>query len=390
MLWEGKAIGSILVGRTELRAFDDKEQRLLRTFADQAVIAIQNARLFNETQEALEQQTATADILRVISELADRQCSRCSKPSSAAGVRLFEGAAVAVSRPVGGDVHCVAIAEDDPRRAIDAAGAVVSLAAVARRHPRRGASATGNRSSTSPTSLEAGGTDDAGKRDLAPAAIAPCWSCRCCAKARRSARSPCVRQPPRPFSAQASSTLLQTFADQAVIAIENVRLFNETKEALEQQTATAEVLRVISSSVADTPPVFDKILDSCQQPVRGDQLGIFLRRRRRAGAHGGCRGVGMTLERIRGSRSRGRSRTPSPAARSASAASCTSRTPLAEPDAPAARAAHRRADRQPFRRLRADAVGGPRHRRDPRARASRRGRSPTRRSRCSRPSPTRR
>src|SRR5262249_33431978 len=70
--------------------------------------------------------------------------------------------------------------------------------------------------------------------------------------------------------------LIKTFADQAVIAIENVRLFNETKEALEQQKASAEVLGTISSSIADTKPVFDKILTSCEHLFAGKVIVINL------------------------------------------------------------------------------------------------------------------
>ena len=84
-----------------------------------------------------------------------------------------------------------------------------------------------------------------------------------------------VRRPPRPFSDK-EIALLKTFADQAAIAIQNARMFNETKEALEQQRASADILSVISSSLADTQPVFDKILHSIEHLFGGEMRVIFL------------------------------------------------------------------------------------------------------------------
>ena len=268
----GTSLGVISVQSTQREgAYDADDERLLSTIAANVGVALQNARLFNETQEALGRQTATADILRVIS----------SSPTDVQPVFdaiVEHGAAAAVLRfHRGSALRSGRVQDGRPREP----GRL-----------RRGAD--GNRRSPSI------------RRQLPARVIVekrmlhlPDWSVidlparerriRESSRVEASLMLPLLREgecigvlvfaraPAGAFS-KGEIALAQTFADQAVIAIENVRLFNETQEALEQQTATAEVLQVISSSVADTAPVFDKILDSCQHLFATEQLGIFLAR----------------------------------------------------------------------------------------------------------------
>jgi len=271
MVWEERGIGAIHVSR--LDPFSDKELALLKTFADQAVIAIQNARLLNETKEALEQQTATSDILKVISESLEDP-KQVFDAIAEACENLFEGRFVGVNlvNENGGVVLAASRYPADEKSKIDELGR--HFEEVAARDS--GTQLKLRRAVLDFTDLERGRdvpdeVHEACRISSAKAiALAPMVS------AGRGIGSIWVaRAEANPLS-ESDKALLKTFADQAVIAIQNARLFNETKEALEQQTATAGVLQVISSSVEDTAPVFEKILDSCQRLFGTEQLGIYV------------------------------------------------------------------------------------------------------------------
>ncbi len=258
-------IGTIAIRRTEVRPFSMQQIDLLKTFADQAVIAIENVRLFNETKEALEQQTATGEILGVISgsptdiqpvlDALARSAARFCGAHDAAIHRL-DGQSLRVAAhhgpipyPIGrvvslvrGTVNGRAVLERRPVHVID-------LQAETGEFPQGSASARelGFRTALSVPLL---------RESVALGTI----------NLRRVEVNPFTDK---------QIALLQTFADQAVIAIENVRLFNETTEALEQQTATSEILRVISSSPTDVQPVLDAVAECATRLCGAADAAVF-------------------------------------------------------------------------------------------------------------------
>ena len=269
MLWEGRGIGSIFVGRATVGEFSEKEIALLKTFADQAVIAIQNARLFNETKEALDHQRASAEVLQVISSsVADTQpvfdkiLERCE--------RLFVGQHVGINL-VGEDgaVHL------GPYRGARRSELERIYPLPLSRESASGSAILERRVMHYPDTEGGADVPEPVRRasrfmGFKSAIFAPMlWEGRAIGTIWVN------REFAGPFSDK-EIALLRTFADQAVIAIQNARLFNETKDALDQQKASAEVLQVISSSVADTKPVFDKILESCGRLFEGQSAGISL------------------------------------------------------------------------------------------------------------------
>ena len=270
LLWQDKVIGSLNITRRTGLAFVDKELALLRSLADQAVIAIQNARLFRETNEALERQTATAEILKVIA----------SSPSDVQPV--FDAIARSSNQLLGGWSTMVARIEDDALQLVAFTSTTPEGDAALRRSfpialeafPVGAAIRRGEMVPIVDTEL----VEDALQniRELASArGYRSMLFCPLVREGQSIGMISVTRREPGPFAPH-QVALLQTFADQAVIAIENVRLFNETQESLQQQKASAEVLAVISNSMADAQPVFEKILDSCKHLFGGDELDVLL------------------------------------------------------------------------------------------------------------------
>jgi GAF domain-containing protein len=250
MLKEGELVGAIGIYRQEVRPFTDKQIELVSNFANQAVIAIENTRLLNELRESLQQQTATADVLKVISRSAfDLQTVLDTLVQSAA--TLCEADSGLIRRREG-DTYPVA--------------ATFGLAAQQREYLERYPTKPDRGRVFGRTILD-------GRTVHVPDILTDPEYNPHQQDSRTALGVPLLREgivvgvftlqrrEQRPFS-QKQIELVETFADQAVIAIENVRLLNELRESLQQQTATADVLKVISRSTFDLQVVLDTLVQS--------------------------------------------------------------------------------------------------------------------------------
>jgi signal transduction histidine kinase len=255
----GAAVGMISVTRTETGAFAPDLVELLQTFADQAVIAIENARLFNETRETLERQTATADILRVMAA-SPSDVQPVFDAIAANANRLIGGFSTAVLRYIDGAAHLAAFTPGDPAgdRVLQA-----SFPVPFAQFPAYQLVANGESAQLPDTELEPAARDIARARGFRSMLFTPLMS-----EGEAKGVIIATRRTTGAF-AEHHVRLLQTFADQAVIAVKNVSLFNATREALERQTATADILKVIAASPADVTPVFQAISDSAKALVGG-------------------------------------------------------------------------------------------------------------------------
>ena len=253
MLKENELVGVFGIYRHEVRAFTDKQIELLTNFAAQAVIAIENTRLLNELRQSLEQQTATAEVLSVIS----------SSPGELKPVfeSMLENA-VRICEARFGNLFLI---EQDRCRWAAGKGTPPKLAEYFTQRSLFRPTPGSHLDRVMRTKQVSHTADDTEEAVIGAAArLGGARSTVCVPMLKDDVLVGAIfiyRTEVRPFTAK-QIALVQNFAAQAVIAIENTRLLNELRQSLEQQTATAEVLSVISSSPGDLEPVFQAMLQN--------------------------------------------------------------------------------------------------------------------------------
>jgi signal transduction histidine kinase len=276
MLRDNSVLGMIMLTRKAVRPFSERQIELVTTFAGQAAIAIENVRLFNETKEALAQQTAVGEVLKTISrsafdlepvlqtvmENATRICGADIGWMSRADEKTYQ--LVAFSKDFPNDVRAElsnAPGGGFTSRSIDRPGIMPRVISERRTVHIQDIQ----------TDPEMHGSTIARKTKSHSILGVPMLR-----DGKPIGAMVLARNEVRPFTDR-EVKLVETFADQAAIAIENVRLFDEIKESLAQQTAVGEVLKAISRSAFDLEPILDTVVENAARLADAD-LAWLLRR----------------------------------------------------------------------------------------------------------------